>query len=678
MDGPVGTRAIGKRHMPRFAEALEIYERKEQEAELNDLRNLEGLTQLSLSRVNDALLLELQQMTPTTGQLTLSQEDINARVKKAVSAEPATVPDDIKLRVQARAAEGFRANIDALNRSLGEPKKDTRTKNMALDIAYQKSQEMPPAEFNAYMSGMLDKDQLTWPESMQLREMNKAFFAQSDVDRQHMATALSGISGQQWTGLEKGQIAIDGQSKLTALGNEASSRVMTAYTTKINSLEFRKLYPDDTQRSLAQNQILDEMVSKETADLRTKHSKMIAEYDLSASYEANIGAFAQKETPAFIGFVLTDLGFEEGLESSRLGARLGQYFDAELKSEWAALSAEAGAPPLTLSDRRQKMYEIVENVKDRFLDTLQNNPEKLKLSPTLSTALKNKQAEKSGSMGTGELQAARGTVSSPTDVSRSITTSNPGKSVIRPGGFQLFGEKPVFQSEAALFDTSSRASKTYRSIQLATENGSFTPEMQQQHNIDKAAMGVEADRLITDFTSTTIKAARSDTTSPWIPSGYAKDGSRRWRSMPTNTDAPLFILRDGGVYVAMQNFSSVEPAYAGDIVDNKIVYTPVPELSERYWAAKAVSGYSKEEVTSGRTAEGVRITPAQLDPREFLLFKSPEEFSTALAEYTTTAGKSGFIAELLPRTGVTYEVFRATQLKLLGMRKPLVGTPQAQ
>jgi hypothetical protein len=148
--------------------------------------------------------------------------------------------------------------------------------------------------------------------------------------------------------------------------------------------------------------------------------------------------------------------------------------------------------------------------------------------------------------------------------------------------------------------------------------------------------------------------------------------------MPTNKNVPLFIFKDNGVYVAMQDFSSVEPAYAGDVVENKVVYTPVPDLSERYWAAKAVTGYSKDEVTSGRTAEGVRITPAQLDPREFLLFKSPEEFSTALAEYTTTSGKSGFIAELLPRTGMTYEVFRATQLKLLGMRKPLLGTPQAQ
>jgi hypothetical protein len=412
------------------------------------------------------------------------------------------------------------------------------------------------------------------------------------------------------------------------------------------------------------------MVSKEKADLLVKYKDLITEYDLSASYEANFGAFAKEEIPSFMADVLTDLGFEKGLESSRLGARLGQYFDAELKSEWAALSAESGAPPLTLSDRRQKMHEIVENVKDRFLDTLQNNPEKFKLSPTLSTSLKNKQAEKSGSMGTGELQAARGTVSSVTDVSRSISTDTPSKSVIRGSSVPWFGDKntvtPVFESESALFDTASRASKTYRSIILATENGSFTPEMQQQHNIDKAAMNVEAERYISDFTSTTIRTVSPY--SPWRPEGWANG---RWRSLPNDRDVPLFIFRDDGVYVAVRGFSAVEPTRSGDIVDNKVVYTPQTDLNARYWAAKAVTGYSKDEVTSGRTAEGVRITPAQLDPREFLLFKSSEEFSTALAEYTSTSGKSGFIAELLPRTGVTYEVFRATQLKLLGMRKPL-------
>ncbi len=677
MDGPVGTRSIGKRHQPRFAEALEIYERKEQEAELNDARTLEGRKQLALISVNDALLLELQQTTPASGQMILSQTEINDRVTKAISGSK--VSDDIKLAVQARAAESLRVNIDALNRSIGEPKKDTRTTNMALDGAYQNSQFMPPAEFNAYITGMLDKDLISFGQAQELRQQNKNFFSQSESDRAHVALALSGISESRWTGLEKGQIAIDGQSKLNSIGNEASLRVMTAYTAKINSLEFRKLYPDDTQRSLAQNQVFDEIVSKEKAALLTKHSKMIAEYDLSASYEANVGAFAKQEIPSFVGFVLTDLGFEEGLESSRLGARLGQHLDAELKKEWASLSAEAGAPPLSLSDRRQKWFEVVENVKDRFIDTLQNNPQLLNLSPTLSTSLNNKKAEKSGSVGTGEVEAVRGTVSSPTDVSRAITTSNPSKSVIRGSAYQTWGNKytvtPLFPSESSLFDTAGRASKTYRSIQLAAENGSLTPEMQQQHNIDKAAMGVEAERYIADFTSTTIQDARSNPTLPWIPAGYYNG---RYRSMPTNKNVPLFIFKDNGVYVAMQDFSSVEPAYAGDVVENKVVYTPVPDLSERYWAAKAVTGYSKDEVTSGRTAEGVRITPAQLDPREFLLFKSPEEFSTALAEYTTTSGKSGFIAELLPRTGMTYEVFRATQLKLLGMRKPLLGTPQAQ
>ena len=673
MDGPVGSRSIGKRHQPRFAEALEIYERKEQEAELNDLRNFEGRKQLALLSVNDALLLELQKNTPASGQIIFSQAEINDQVAKASSK----VPDDIRLAVQARAAESFRANIDALNRSIGEPKKDTRTTNMSLDGAYQQSQFMPPAEFNTYITGMLDKDLITFGQAQELRQQNKAFFSQSEVDRQHTATLLSSISGQQWTGLDPKQIAIDGQSRLNTLGNEAATRVMTAYTAKINSLEFRKSYPDDTQRSLAQNQVLDELGAKEKADLLVKHKDLIAQYDLSASYEANVSAFAKTEIPTFVGSVMTDLGFEEGLESSRLGARLGQYLDAELKKEWASLSAEAGAPPLSLSERRQKWFEAVENVKDQFIDTLQNNPEKFKLSPTLSTSLNNKKAEKSGSVGTGELQAARSITSSTTDVSRAITTDSPSKSVIRGSSVPWFGDKytvtPVFESESALFNTSSKASKTYKSILLATESGSFTPELQQQHNIDKAAMNVEAERYISDFISTTINTASPS--SPWKPQNW---GNGVWRSLPSDGNVPLFILRDNGVYVAVHGFSALNPGRSGDVVENKVVYTPQPDLNARYWAAKAVTGYSKDEVTSGRTAEGVRITPAQLDPREFLLFKSPEEFSTALAEYTTTSGKSGFIAELLPRTGVTYEVFRATQLKLLGMRKPLLGTPQAQ
>ena len=675
MDGPVGSRSIGKRHQPRFAEALEIYERKEQEAELNDARTLEGRKQLALTRVNDALLLKLQQTTPASGQMILSQAEINDWVTKEISGS--NVSDDIKLSVQARAAEGFRVNIDALNRSLGEPKKDTRTTNMSLDAAYQQSQFIPPAEFNAYITGMLDKDLITFGQAQELRQQNKAFFSQSEVDRQHMATLLSSISGQNWTGLDPKQIAIDGHAKFTALGNEASTRVMTAYTAKINSLEFRKSYPDDTQRSLAQNQVLDELVAKEKTDLLVKHGKMIAEYDLSASYEANFGSFAQVEIPKLMGSVLADLGVDEGLESSRLGSRFAQYFEAELKKRWAGLGADPGAPPLSLSERRQQMHKIYPDIVDEFIDTVQNNPQVLNLKPNLSTFLNSKKAEKSGSVGTGEVQAARGIVSSTTDVSRAITTDSPSKSVIRGSSVPWFGDKytvtPVFESESALFDTSSKASKTYKSILLATESGSFTPELQQQHNIDKAAMNVEAERYISDFISTTINTASPS--SPWKPQNW---GNGVWRSLPSDGNVPLFILRDNGVYVAVHGFSALNPGRSGDVVENKVVYTPQPDLNARYWAAKAVTGYSKDEVTSGRTAEGVRITPAQLDPREFLLFKSPEEFSTALAEYTTTSGKSGFIAELLPRTGVTYEIFRATQLKLLGMRKPLLGTPQAQ
>ena len=95
-------------------------------------------------------------------------------------------------------------------------------------------------------------------------------------------------------------------------------------------------------------------------------------------------------------------------------------------------------------------------------------------------------------------------------------------------------------------------------------------------------------------------------------------------------------------------------------------------MTNRYWGAKSLIGYSPEELKSGKTSEGVDITRNERDASQYLYFQSAADFQKALDEYAASTGKKGLIAEsYLELSGMTFEEFRKAQLNLIGLRKPL-------
>jgi hypothetical protein len=103
-------------------------------------------------------------------------------------------------------------------------------------------------------------------------------------------------------------------------------------------------------------------------------------------------------------------------------------------------------------------------------------------------------------------------------------------------------------------------------------------------------------------------------------------------------------------------------------------YARSPRTTAKMVAAKAIIGYTPEEITSRRTAEGLNITEEMLNPAGFLMFTSMSQFDQAVSEYNASGGNSGYIAEvLLPALsnyGTTFDSLFQTQFELLKRRKP--------
>ena len=423
---------------------------------------------------------------------------------------------------------------------------------------------------------------------------------------------------------------------------------------------------------MARDQVMSRIVGEVQTSLRTQHREKIDQANLAGSFDATVGREFEPESANFINLVLSDMGMEESLSTSRLGARLSSILYDRFRDEWGQISAPPGERPYSLEQRKREMYRKVNDIKDRMIRDMTEKPDSLGLPPDLLNIIRQSSSEKGVATADAEISAARGKIATAADVSRYVVTSNAGSSAIRGSGGSSFGRntfvsEPLFVSEESLFSTAKSASSAYQQVLLAQQSGTVTPEMVQKHNSAKMAMGIEAQRFLSDFTSTSIEGARARQI-PWVPSGYYHG---RYRSIPENRNAPLFILREEGVLVAMQSYYPTSSVYAGDIIENGILYAPAPELNNRYWAAKSLIGYSPEEVSKGITNEGVRIGREHMDAREFLFFQSFEQFSSAVDEYTASGGRTGYIAEqVLPKTGMSFDALRATQFNLLGIRKP--------
>lgn len=622
----VGSRTIGNRHRPALQEMLEVIDDKEREAEFRGLQHRRAFQDDASMEVVDRILPQIQEMHSKSGFVSLTDSEIIELVKK--NSIDTRSPKEVVDGIQGRLVSAVRDHIESINRPR---QRDRREQNNILNMASQNARTMSSSEFFEYTTGLLRNDLLDFDQVQALRNINKQFTALSPVDRDQANDRIRSLQGIGWSRLSREQIAVDGLAWMAEEGNRAASDVMSAWISEINKPEFKTQYPDDPQRLIAQDKLLTELVEKRRNELLTQHRSEIERFNLTGSFDATVAPVYMKDADGFVTTVLKQVGLTpEGVEYDSLYSRSFQILLDDMRDEWGRVYSEPGRSPMTLEERKREFSKRVPDIKDRFFLRLRNNPDSLGLPSQLSNIIKaNTRPPSAGTADAGAGKAA---------TARPVSS---GIGEFKEAGILARGPEynAIFPSEAGLVATAKEVSNL--AVQAAA-----SPEKRGQHNEAKAKMGKLAEDVLQQINTTSVR----DITFGNVPANLR-------RAAGPLPDVPLYEIRPDGVYV----LSGLDGSRTMSAL-----------MTRRYWAAKALIGYTQDEVLNARTIEGVQIPKTNLDATEYLYFRSAEEFANAVDEFTKSAGKTGVIAErYLPLTGMTFEEFRSAQFNLIGFRKPL-------
>lgn len=621
----IGDRTMGARHRARLQEAYDIIERKSRDAELSDYQNMEARKGIAMTSVQDKVMAELQAKKQNTRFLSMDMTDIMELVDKNMSG--VNMEEGIKLGVRGRMVDWTRNYIDALNRP---EQKDPRSENIAYAEAFKNSQTMDVPTFREYAMGALSNELITAPQFNTLMQQNQAFNSMSDTDRQQMNLRLGTISGTSWTGLAASQIARDAQAELEGIGNRATSDIMAKFFAEVNSPEFKQKYPDEIQQAMARDQVMSRLVGEAQSSLLSQHRGKIDQANLAASFDATMGEDIKAEASAFSAAVLADIPeIPEGYFATGLGRRISSIMYERIRSEWGRLMSEPGQPAMTLEQRKRAMYERLPDIADKLQIELTTAPEKLGLPVNYVTILR-------GAAAPAELgDSTSAAVVRP--VSRGIEEFKTGAWFDRRLEYN-----PLFPSEPKMVEAA-------REVLRFAAEAQASPEKRVLHNESKARFSKSAENFLDELRTITPRKAIKTNRDSLPPALFGMNGPA--------ADTPLYQFKEDGVYSTVR--------LNGESKINDIA-------TRRYWAAKALVGYTADELSKGMTSDGVKISKENLDATEYLYFRSVEDFSKAMDEYANSGGKTGIIAEtFLPLSGMSFADFRSEQLGLLRDRKPL-------
>lgn len=627
-----GDRVIGNRHRPELQQVLALVEDKEREDEFRTSQRERTLKDDAQIELVDRMLPKLQEMQAKTGFISMTDAELMEFV--AANSAGTKASQETVHSIRGRVVSTIRETIEAMNR----PKqRDRKLRNSVLSLASERARNMGVAEFFTYSQTLMADGNLEFDEVEQLRNINKQFSGMSSVDRDLANDRIRSIQGTNWTGLMPNQIATDGLSWAAEQGNRASSDVMSEWMAQINSQDFKNKHPDEAQRILAQDRILVDLVGRKKAEMLAQHKSDLERYNLTASFDATVGQQYSAEADAFVPVALSSLGMKPdgGVEYTSLASRASQILLDRIRSEWGSIAAEPGAAPLTLEQRRRELYRRIPDIKDRFYLELRNNPDSLGIPSQLSNIIKANTRPPAAGTAVGGVEGKVG----------ALQPVSQGVGEFKSEGILARGAEynAIFPSENDLVSTASETSR------LANE-ARAVPEMRAKHDESKAKLGQLAEKIIQEMRTTSVRDIN-----------FGNVPKTLQRAPGTLPDLPLYEIRPDGVYVLSGLDGSRSPS---------------PLMTRRYWAAKALTGYTQDEILGATTTEGVRIPKQNLDATEYLYFKSAQEFAAAVDEFTKSAGKSGIIADrYLPLTGMTFEEFRSAQFNLIGTRKPLTAAP---
>lgn len=307
---------------------------------------------------------------------------------------------------------------------------------------------------------------------------------------------------------------------------------------------------------------------------------------------------------------------------------------------------------MTADQRRRAMADRLPEILEKFYLDIRTSPGSLNLPASSANYLKSLAGSSDqASMGGGD----SGIPMPPSEIAAGLSEfkkTQGGKSVAfttRGGAFMDSGGP----SRYAMFPAETEIATAAEQAALLRQSSQADPSVRPQFDAAKESMSGAALRMIEQMRSTPANKYRWNDWPVDLKNANIGGGMSR-----EDLGRSLYEIRPDGVYY----LSGPAGARKFDTA-----------MTGRYWTAKALVGYSPEEVKNRRTFEGMSLSDTHLDPTEYLYFQTAGEFTKAVAEYTESVGKSGIIAEvMLPASGVSFAEFRANQLRLLHDRKPLM------
>lgn len=640
MENGIAGRKIGGAYTKQLQDKLEAIDKAEEadddrdysRAERADNRVITAAGRLTFTRLQDLKL-------ANNGYLNLSLDQARELVAKDILPALKDASDDQKARLMGVMTDMVMTTQNQVNAPRpGNPRLARELKKIAMvDPDAAEAQAM-----QARMSGDLDDRDLAGV--LTVVDASKGYPPEVTQQINDSSSALRGVS---WTDMDPSTIDPALRGKFAAAGNDASEQLEDRIREYADDPKFRELMASNPRAAQSQ---LRSFIRTETknikSELKSGFSNDMRVADVTAS-NSTVLAGLEKERAIGASALLKKLGVpEEDPDYETIVLTINDALNSKLTE---VVNAASNIPDI--AGRRASVASQLPKIIQQLGAEMKNNPKKY-----FGTALSN-------TIGASQTQAVAD-LGKPSPAAPTEIQLRPGRvagEAVSPNTWSIFSQRAMSGREATVGRTAQEVASLNTEITV-------NPSADQQTRFNDAKR-----RLGNDTVEAMSELMGGMTLSEYLARPNAPRTSEAVKfSLELRGDpllkSPAFEARSDGFYVL--DVSTNASWTAGQKIRDDAV-------TNKYWVYKSLIGYSPEEITSGKTKEGLDITPPFMDPSSLLFFRSKEEFANADREYQESNGESGYIADTLLPTlqkagyAISYGDLVAAQAKLIRLRLPI-------
>lgn len=637
MENGIAGRKIGGAYTKQLQDKLEAIDKAEESDDERDYARADRADNRVITAAGRLAFTRLQEMKmANNGYLNLTLDQAREMASKEILPAIKDATDDQKARLMGVITDAVMTTQLQVNTpGPGNPRLARELKKLAQvdpDAAEKQATD-------ARMAG--DLDQRDWEQVLAVVDTSKSY--PPEVTEQINGSS-AGLRGVSWTNMDPSTIDPALRGKFAAAGNDASELLEDRIRAYADDPKFRELMVSNRRAAMSQ---LREYTRSETKKIQA---------DLQAQFYSDMEV---ADVTAASGAVLAGLEKERGIGAAALIRKLGVTEESEdyetivltvnaaVDSELNALVSSLATIP-NMAGRRAAAAAQLPKIIQQLGAEMKNNPKKY-----FGTSLSN-------TIGTSQAQAISN-LGKPSPAAPAEVQLRPGQvagEAVSPNTWSIFSQRAMSGREATVGRTAQEVSSLNTEI---TVNPSA--EQQAKFNDAKRRLGNDAVDALGELTGgmTLSEYLGSPNTTAGLEAARQALELRKDPSLK----AAAFEVRPDGIYALDGDNWRTGQKIRNDAVTNK------------YWVYKSLTGYSPKEITSGKTKEGLDITPPFMDPNSLLFFRSKEEFANADREYQESGGESGYIADTLLPTlqkagyAISYGDLVAAQAKLIRLRLPI-------